>query len=312
VNPGAPFAIALVLALIFTPLWRRLAPACGAIDCPVGRSSHKEPTPTCGGFGIYLAFWVTTLLLASPLPRFMIGMLIGSAILALVCFIDDTRGLHPAPRFAVQGAVATLAYVMGVQVVQITNPLAGLVGPHYIFMGWLSAPVTILWIVFIINAVNWLDGLDGLAAGVSGIAAITLATVAAVGGQVVIAIAAAALAGGALGFLRYNFSPARIFMGDVGAMFLGYTLACLSIVGAVKVSMGLMILVPLLVLGLPIYDSTSTILKRAMAGRPIYRPDRTHLHHRLLDNGLSTRETVLLMYGITGFLCVIALGVWIR
>ena len=127
-----------------------------------------------------------------------------------------------------------------------------------------------------------------------------------------IAVAAAALAGGALGFLRYNFNPAQIFMGDVGAMFLGYALACLSVVGAVKVPTGLMVLVPMLVLGLPIYDSTSTIVKRALAGRPIYRPDRTHLHHRLLDSGLSTRETVVLMYGITGFLCVVALGVWLR
>ncbi len=310
-RPAAPFLIALVLCLALTPLWRRVAARLGAIDSPVDRSSHKDPTPTCGGFAIYFAFWATTLVLSWPPPDFLIGILIGSALLVTGCFIDDTRGLHPAPRFAMQIAVAGIAGYAGVQVVQITNPLVSMIGPQYIFMGWLSAPVSIIWIVFIINAVNWLDGLDGLAAGVGGIAALTLAAISVVVGQVHVAMAAAALAGGALGFLRYNFSPAKIFMGDVGAMFLGYTLACLSVVGAVKVSMGLMIFVPLLVLGLPIYDSTYTILRRALAGRPIYRPDRTHLHHRLLDNGLSTRETVLLMYGITGFLCVVALGVWL-
>jgi len=312
VSPAAAFIIALVLSLSLTPLWRRLALRAGAIDCPVERSSHTEPTPTSGGFAIYASFWLAMLALNWPPSGFMLGILIGSAILLVVCYIDDTRGLHPAPRFATQFLVAGVAYYFGVQVVQITNPVVGLVGPHYVFMGWLSASVTMIWIVFIINAVNWLDGLDGLAAGVSSIAALTLATIAAVAGQTTVALAAAALAGGAAGFLRYNFAPAKIFMGDVGAMFLGYVLACLSVVGAVKVSTGLMILVPLLVLGLPIYDSTSTILKRALAGKPIYRPDRTHLHHRLLDNGLSTRETVLLMYGITGFLCVVALGVWVR
>lgn len=304
--------LALVIALLLTPLWQRYAGRCGAIDCPVARSSHQRPTPTCGGFAIYAAFWVTVLVCHWPLEGYMRWILVGSALLLVVCFVDDTRGLHPAPRLLAQFLVAGIAWYGGVRVIQVTNPLAELFGPQYLFLGWASAPLTIFWIVFIINAVNWLDGLDGLAAGVSAIAAVTLAVVAKLAGQAQVAVAAAALAGGALGFLRYNFNPARIFMGDVGAMFLGYILACLSVVGAVKVPTGLMVIVPLLLLGLPIYDSTSTILKRALAGRPIYFPDRTHLHHRLLDQGLSTRETVVLMYGITGLLCAIALGVWLR
>ena len=311
-SPALAFIVSMALALALTPLWRRVAGRCGAIDCPVERSSHCAPTPTCGGFAIYIAFWVTVVVSNWPPSGFLLGMMVGSLLLLAVCFVDDTRGLPPGPRLLAQFLVAGIAWYAGVRVVQITNPLADFFGPQYVFMGWASAPVTMLWIVFIINAVNWLDGLDGLAAGVSSIAALTLAVVAAVGGQMLIAVAAAALAGGALGFLRYNFNPAQIFMGDVGAMFLGYALACLSVVGAVKVPTGLMVLVPMLVLGLPIYDSTSTIVKRALAGRPIYRPDRTHLHHRLLDSGLSTRETVVLMYGITGFLCVVALGVWLR
>lgn len=311
-SPAVGFIMALVLALVLTPLWQRVAGRCGAIDCPVERSSHRRPIPTCGGFAIYAAFWASVLVGNWPPGGFMLGIMVGSALLIAVCFVDDTRGLHPGPRFLAQFLVAGIAWQAGVRVLQVTNPLADLGGPQYLFLGWASAPLTMIWIVFIINAVNWLDGLDGLAAGVSGIAALTLAVVGTVAGQTQVAIAAAALSGGALGFLRYNFNPARIFMGDVGAMFLGYTLACLSVVGAVKVPTGLMVLVPLLVLGLPIYDSTSTILKRALAGRPIYRPDRTHLHHRLLDNGLTTRETVVLMYGITGFLCVVALGVWLR
>ena len=257
-----------------------------------------------------MAFWITTLALQWPPDRPLIGMGIGSVILLAVCTfrrqVPLSRRLIARPA---RGRVDRL--VFGVRVVQVTNPLEAWIGPQYIFMGWAEIPVTVLWIAFITNAINWLDGLDGLAGGISSLAAVTLALVAASGGESAsVVVPAAALAGASLGFLRYNFNPASVFMGDVGAMFLGYMLACLSVIGAVKQPTALVVFVPLLVLGLPIYDSAVTILKRLWAGRPIYHPDRAHLHHRLLDSGLSTRETVIFMYGISGLLCMIALGVW--
>jgi len=308
----APLLISLVLSLVLTPLVRGWVIRAGILDRPVARSSHSKPIPTCGGFAIFISFWVAALAMNWPPREVTLGILGGSLILLVICFIDDWRGLDPLPRLGAQIGIAGLTYWWGVRVIGFTNPLSSFIGPEYLFLGYWSAPVTIIWIVFITNAVNWLDGIDGLAAGISGIGALTLAAVAVFSGKVEIAIAAAALAGSAFGFLRSNFSPARVFMGDVGAMFLGYILACLAVMGAVKGPTALVLVVPVLVLGLPIYDSAATILKRLLAGRPIYKPDRAHLHHQLMDKGLSVRETVLLMYGITGLLCMLALGVWVR
>ncbi len=308
-----PLAIALVLALVLTPVARRLAIRYDLLDRPVERSSHTAPTPFGGGHAIFVAFWATTLVLGWPLSRPLVGLLVGSMLLLVICTIDDKRNLPPLPRLMAQLLVALIAWVWGVRVEEVANPFAAWVGPEFIVMGLLSLPVTALWIVFVINAMNWLDGLDGLSGGVSAIAATTLALVTASNpNTLAIAVPVAALAGSAIGFLRYNFPPASIFMGDSGAMFLGYMLASLSVIGAVKGPAAVVLFVPLLVLGLPIYDSASTILKRLREGRPVYRPDRGHLHHRLRDGGLSVRETVLFMYAIAGLLCVIALGVWLR
>lgn len=312
-NILVPFAVALVLALALTPVARRLAIRYDLLDRPVARSSHTKPTPFGGGHAIFVAFWLTTFALGWPLSRPLIGLFIGSVILLIMCTIDDKRNLPALPRLLVQLLVALVAYVWGVRVVQIANPLAAWMGPELIVMGALELPVTVLWIAFVINAMNWLDGLDGLAGGIGAIAAFTLALVAADNPQTfAIVVPVAALAGSAVGFLRYNFPPASIFMGDTGAMFLGYMLASLSVIGAVKGPAAVVLFVPLLILGLPIYDSASTILNRLRQGRPIHQPDRGHLHHRLRDSGLSVRETVLFMYGIAGLLCVIALGVWLR
>jgi len=310
---AVPLVVALGLSLVLTPAARRLAVHLDLIDRPVARSSHDRPVPTGGGVAIFASFWLTTLVLQWPPSGPLLGILLGSVVLLGVCIADDKIGLPAFPRLAAQVAVGLIAYAWGVRIIQVENPIHAWAGNEYIFMGMLELPVTVLWIVAVINAVNWLDGLDGLAAGVSSIAALTLALVSASGGHaLMVVVPVAALAGSALGFLRYNFPPASIFMGDAGAMFLGYMLACLSVTGAVKGPAAVVLLVPLLVLGLPIYDSASTILQRVRQGRPIHQPDRGHLHHRLRDSGLSTRETILLMYGIAGLLCVIALGVWLR
>lgn len=309
----ASLALALALGLALTPLARRMALRHDLVDHPVARSSHTRPTPFGGGHAIFVAFWVTTFALAWPLSPQLIGLFIGSLILITVCTIDDKRNLPPLPRLLTQLFVAVIAYSWGVRVEQIANPLSTWIGPEFVVMGLLEIPVTVLWIAFVINAMNWLDGLDGLAAGIGAIAATTLALVAASHEQTLaVAVPVAALAGSALGFLRYNYPPARIFMGDSGAMFLGYMLAALSVIGAVKGPAALVLFVPLLVLGLPIYDSLSTIFGRLRRRKPIYEADRAHLHHRLRDSGLSTRETVLFMYGITALLCMIALGVWLK
>ena len=308
-----PLLISLALGLIFTPLARRLAIRYDLLDRPVARSSHTSPTPFGGGHAIFAAFWLTTFALGWPPAPAMIGLFIGSVALVIVCTIDDRSDLPPLPRLLAQVFVAVIAYSWGVRVVQVANPLEVWLGPEFIVMGPLELPVTVLWIVFVINAMNWLDGLDGLAGGIGAISAATLALVAASNVHTLgWAIPVAALAGSTLGFLRYNFPPARIFMGDTGAMFLGYMLASLSVIGAVKGPAAVVLFVPLLVLGLPIYDSATTILNRLRHGRPIHHPDRGHLHHRLRDRGLSVREVVLVMYGITGLLCAIALGVWLR
>lgn len=312
-NIVLPLGVAFVLGLLLTPVARRLAIRFDLLDHPVARSSHTEPTPFGGGHAIFAACWVTAFALGWPPSRPMIGLFVGSVVLLVVCTIDDKRNLPALPRLLVQLLVALLAYVWGVRVEQVANPVAAWIGPEIIVMGRLGLPVTVLWIAFVINAMNWLDGLDGLAGGISTIAAATLAVVAASNDQALgIVVPVAALAGATMGFLRYNFPPASIFMGDTGAMFLGYMLASLSVIGTVKGPAAVVLVVPLLVLGLPIYDSASTILKRLLAGRPIHRPDRGHLHHRLRDSGLSVRETVLFMYGISGLLCMIALGVWLR
>lgn len=308
-----PLLIALAISLVLTPIARRIAIRYNLLDRPVARSSHTSPTPFGGGYAIFVAFWATTFALQWPPPRPFIGLFIGSVILLVVCTIDDKRNLPAFPRLLVQLLAGVVAWLWGVRIELITNPLASWVGPEYVMMGALGMPVTVLWIAFMINAVNWLDGLDGLAGGVSAIAAVTLAVVAAFSDPALgIVVPIAALAGSALGFLRYNFPPASIFMGDTGAMFLGFMLASLSVMGAVKGPAAVVLVIPLLVLGLPIYDSVSTMVGRLLRGQPPHQPDRAHLHHRLRDSGLSVRETVLFMYAICGLLCVIALGVWMR
>jgi len=239
-------------------------------------------------------------------------MLVGSVMLLGVCLVDDIVGLPALPRFAGQILVAIVAYVWGVQWSGFTNPLSIFGEYHYISLGWLSGPLTVLWIVLVINAINWLDGLDGLAAGVSAIAALTLTVMAWDSAFYAVAIPALALAAACIGFLPYNFEPARIFMGDTGAMFLGYMLASLSVAGAFKSPTAVAVFVPLLVLGVPIFDSVSTIWKRLRQGKAIYAADKQHLHHRLLDRGLSARQAVLVIYGLTAILCVVAITLWTK
>lgn len=221
------------------------------------------------------------------------ALLLGGTAMFLVGALDDLKGLNPRTKLAGQVAGALLAYFLGLRVDFLTNPWDGM-----FFLGSLSLPVTVLWLVGITNALNLIDGLDGLAAGVATIAAVTLAVVAWLEGQAQAATAALVLAAVTLAFLRFNFYPAKLFMGDSGAMFLGFNLAALAVLGTAKSTTVLSLLVPVLALGLPILDTSWAILRRLYHGQPIFGADKEHLHHRLLRLGLHQRQAVLLIYGM--------------
>ena len=305
--------VALLLALLLTPIVEKIALRVGAVDRPGERRVHHRTTATAGGLAIFAAFWLAIAVTrdASQMPGIG-GIWWGALLLVAICLVDDIWGLPAAPRFVGQIIVATIAVYGGVRITGITNPLAWWGGSQYLALGYWSGPLTVLWIVFMTNAINWLDGLDGLAAGVCALAAGTLTIMAITAEMYAVAILGAAAAGACLGFLRYNFTPARIFMGDSGAMFLGFLLACIAVVGAFKSTAVVAVVVPLLVMGLPIYDTLSTTFQRVKNGKPIYNADRTHLHHRLLDRGLTVTQTVLLCYAVTAGLCVLALGLWLH
>ncbi|HHV41498.1 MAG TPA: undecaprenyl/decaprenyl-phosphate alpha-N-acetylglucosaminyl 1-phosphate transferase [Clostridiaceae bacterium] len=285
---------AFVISYIMTPLVKKIAWKIGAVDVPNDeRRVHTKPIPRIGGLAIYVAF-IITLLITVPLNRNTIGILIGSTIIVILGIFDDLYNLSPKIKLIGQIAAAVILVCFGIKVEWVTNPFGGM-----FYLGKLSVPITIFWVVGITNTLNFIDGLDGLAAGISSIASFTLMVMALCEGLGSVVILTAALAGGALGFLPYNFNPAKIFMGDTGAMFLGFTLAAISVVGAVKSATVIALVVPILALGLPIMDTTFAILRRFVNGYPIMQADKDHLHHRLLAIGLTQKQTVLIMYSIS-------------
>ncbi len=302
--------IAAVVALVLTLPVRSLAFKIGAVAQPGGRRVHQKPTAQAGGLAIYAGVWIALLVFNWPLQAPYLGMLIGSALLLAMCLADDIKSLSPWLRLVGQFVVAAVAFYGGVAVHGVTNPLSALGTYHYISLGWWSAPLTIVWIMAITNAMNWLDGLDGLVAGVAALAGLTIMVGAGTTGIPVVAVAAGALAGGCLGFLPHNFNPAKIFMGDTGAMFLGYMLACIAVIGPFKMATTVAVLVPLLVLGVPIFDTVTGIIRRLAAGKSPMAPDRGHIHHRLIDRGLTVRQAVLFIYLMTAMLCLAALILW--
>ena len=303
----AAFVVGAVTALILTPLVGRLAVRAGAVDRPDARRAHQRPTPTWGGLAIFVGFWAGALLFAWPLSRGLWAILAASCVLVVVSLIDDRRGLSPLLRLGVHFVLAALLWWLGgVRIYGFEWPF-GPLGEHYVRLGSASLPVTVLWVVLIINAMNWLDGMDGLAGGVAAIAATTLAVLAAGMGWREVSVMGAALGGGVLGFLRYNVKPARIFMGDTGAMFLGLMLACMAVIGPLKVATSVTVLGPMLALGVPLYDVFTTMARRMLGRKAPYEGDRQHVHHRLLGRGWSESVVVLVLWIITGALSVLAL-----
>lgn len=294
------FIEAFAMCYILTPIVRSVALRLGFVDKPGGRHIHKIPIPLLGGVAIYLAFILTSLHRVT-MDSDLLGLLVGSTVIVVVGIIDDIMELPAKLKFLGQIIAAVIVVLYGIRIEFVTNPFGGM-----IYLGAWSIPVTILWIVSITNVINFVDGLDGLAAGVSSIAAFSLFVVAAEKGQAAIALLTIALAASGVGFLRYNFNPARIFMGDTGAMFLGFSLATISVIGALKGATTIALAIPVLALGLPILDTAFAIVRRVENGQPFYVADKGHIHHRLLALGLTQRQAVLLIYFITSLLGVSA------
>ena len=297
------FIIALVVAYILTPRVISLANKTGALDAPDARKVHSKPIPRIGGLAIYFAFIVAAFFTVD-LTKEVIGLLTGATVILIVGIIDDFKSLPAKVKLVGQILAAVVLVLFDVRIDCITNPF----GEMFFLEEYLAIPITLFWIVGLTNTVNLIDGLDGLAAGVSTIAAVTILLVALQQGFLLVAVLTSALAGAALGFLQYNFNPAKIFMGDTGSMFLGYMLAGISVLGAVKSAATIALIVPVLALGLPILDTAFAIIRRYLNGTPIFKPDRGHLHHRLLDMGFTQKQAVLLMYVISGGLGLSAIA----
>jgi len=291
---------AFLLTLLGTPIIRKIAIKIKAIDKPEERKVHKFEMPRLGGLAICISFWLVVIS-TQELTREIYGLLGGGLIISLVGIWDDLYGISAKKKLLVQVLAATFATYMGIRVEFLTHPFQDVFSLYY-----LSYPVTILWIIGITNAVNLIDGLDGLAAGVSAIAAITLGIVSMLEGFSSIAILAFILAASIFGFLKYNFHPAKIFMGDTGSLFLGYNLATIAILGLTKSATIVSLFLPVIILGIPIIDTMLAIFRRYNNGRPIFSPDKEHLHHRLLDLGLTHRRTVLTIYALSVVLGITA------
>jgi UDP-GlcNAc:undecaprenyl-phosphate/decaprenyl-phosphate GlcNAc-1-phosphate transferase len=286
------FAVALGVVLVLTPAVGRVARVLGVVDEPLERRRvHLAAIPRLGGLGLFLGLFVPALAfleLAGPYR----GILLGAALATTVGMVDDFRGLPWWGKLGGQLAAASIPVYYGVDIDRFTFPFLG----SHALPDWLAAGLTVLWIVAIMNMVNFLDGLDGLAAGICGIAGGTFAVIALSLNRPEAAVLSAIVAGACLGFLRHNFYPARIFMGDSGALLLGFVLATVSIQGLLKTAATVALFFPLFALAVPILDTSFVVARRLKHGEKLYAPDQAHLHHRFLRRGFSQRRAVLYLY----------------
>ena len=298
------FVIAFIFTFATTPLVRRFAYKIGAVDVPRDkRRVHKRPTPRIGGLAIIFGFLVAIISFNDSWTKELVSILIGVGILGVLGIIDDCKELDAKLKFVVQIVAALVVVIFGdIRISVMSNPNVFSENPYIIFPQWLSITVTVLWIVFMTNAVNFIDGLDGLAAGVSAIMSMSLVFIAITYHEYEIALLGIALMGACFGFLPFNFNPAKIFMGDTGSMFLGYMLSVLSVQGMFKSYAVISFAVPIIMLGLPLFDALFAMLRRLLTGKNPMSADRGHLHHRLYDMGFSQKQTVFILYAISGVL----------
>ncbi len=299
-----PFLVAVFISLATTPLVRKLSFKVGAVDIPKdNRRVHKEPMPTMGGLAIYLGVIITTLIFL-PIDKTIFSIIAGGTLIVVSGIIDDVSELSAKKKLIFQIGAAIILIWGGVRIDTITNPFSP--NNTLLNLGILSIPITIFWIVGIINTLNLIDGLDGLSAGVAMISSLSLMFVAGKFGLASIIVLSATVAGACLGFLPYNFNPAKIFMGDTGALFLGFMMAVISIEGVMKSVATIAIVVPIMILGVPIFDTTFAIFRRLLSGQSVATADKGHLHHRLIDRGFSQKQTVLILYGVSAFFGIFA------
>ena len=300
-------AIGALVTLIVTPIVRRLAIAQGLVDTPGGRKVHSTPIPRLGGVAIFAGVmtavavqaagefyldWGGTLVEGGTARVKVLGVLVAMTVIFLVGLVDDLMTLSPGLKLLGQVVAAAIAITAGLKIAYVGNPFGG----GLVSLGLLAGPITLIYIVGFTNVINLIDGLDGLAAGVTAIAAVSLLLLAAQANRLDAAALAAAVIGACVAFLRYNFHPASIFMGDSGALFLGFTLAAISLMGVMKSTATIALAVPLLIIGVPIFDTASAIVRRVLHRRPIQEADKGHIHHRLLGRGFDQTQTVLIIY----------------
>jgi UDP-GlcNAc:undecaprenyl-phosphate GlcNAc-1-phosphate transferase len=298
-------ALALLAALVFsflmTPVVKTFAYKVGAVDVPKdARRMHKVPIPRLGGLAIFIGFMVSVLILGNVRGNGqMQSILLGSVIIVVLGVVDDIMALPAMLKFVVQIAAALIPALNGVVIQAFSNPNIFSDSLYWV-LGPLSVPFTVLWIVAITNAVNLIDGLDGLANGVSAISATTMLVIALLASEMEVAVVMAALA--CVGFMPYNLNPAKMFMGDTGATFLGYILATMSIQGLFKFYAVISFAVPFLILGLPIFDTVFAFIRRIAHGQSPMHADRGHIHHRLIDMGMNQKQAVATLYVISAML----------
>ena len=324
------FLLAFITTFVVTPHTMRLAKKVGAIDIPNDRRVNKKPMPRLGGLAVISGFLVSIIYLfittsiEGKLNLFgeenyyikMIGFFAGIVVLGITCYIDDVKGIPSLVKLTAQIIASIIVVACGIRIENISIPFTqGKIVISEVF----SYIITICWIVGITNAINLIDGLDGLSSGVTLISCLSLLMVFALNGSPLIAIVLiTALAGALVGFLPFNFSPAKTFIGDTGSNFMGFSLAIISILGVAKTYTALVLIAPIIILGMPIFDTIFAIFRRIIKGKSIkavFKPDKGHLHHKLMSKGYTQKQAVLIMYGITAILGMFAVillesGIW--
>ncbi|MEJ6348199.1 MraY family glycosyltransferase [Holzapfeliella sp. He02] len=291
--------LTVIISAFITPFVRRLAFVLGAVDNPNARRVNKKPMPTIGGLSLFITFSISTfVLLRNQFPTHeLFGIFLAASVIILTGIVDDIRELKPRYKMIGMILAAVIIYLLaGVRMVHFYLPFVGLIN-----LGWLSFPITIFWILAFTNAVNLIDGLDGLAAGVSMISLLTMGIIGfffLVNTDAYVSLMAFVLVAALIGFLPYNFHPAKIFLGDTGALFLGFMIAVLSLKGLKNVTL-ISSIVPIVILGVPITDTIYAMLRRILNKKPISQADKHHLHHQLMQMGFTHRQTVLAIYGIS-------------
>jgi len=306
----AALGTAMLLSFVLTPLVKRLAYKIGAVDVPKDkRRMHDHPIPRLGGLAIFIGFVITILILVDA-NRPLRGILLGACLIVAVGVVDDSHPLGAGIKFILQIVAALIAVWHGVVIQAIASPFP--FGEPYWDFGIMAVPITVIWIVAVTNSVNLIDGLDGLADGVSTIAALTMLIIALLMGDLEMATICAALVGACIGFIPYNRNPAKIFMGDTGATFLGYMLATVSVTGLFKLYAMISFIVPFIILGFPIFDTVSAFTRRILKGQNPMKADRSHTHHKLIDMGMNQKQAVATLYLVAGVLGLCAVMIVTR